>query len=59
MLKAIWVDEVDENILSHALEEYTGTMERVEKEWPGHSVPGYMIRLRALNNRVKRGVTCK
>ena len=55
MLKAIWVDEKDEAILAHALNHYSNTMEKVNSEWPGYTPTEYMLSLRTLYNRIKRG----
>ena len=55
MLKAIWVDEKDEEILAHALNNYSNTMEKIDREWPGHTPTEYMLSLRTLYNRIKRG----
>jgi len=55
MLKAIWVDEQDEAVLAHALNEYSNIMEKLNKEWPDYTPSEYMLRLRTLYNRIKRG----
>lgn len=55
MLKAIWVDEKDEAILIHALNEYSKIMEKINSEWANYTPAEYMLSLRALHNRIKRG----